>query len=227
MLQGLNQTQPSLLHIQKCFSSDLWLKKYSCPQCGKSFTRNDHLKFHFFVHSGGKLHKCTQCNYSFTGPSTLKKHIKRHTKANPYRCNLCDYRTTRSDTLKLHKRTHSGGKPHRCTICEYSSVTNGHLKAHVMKEHTEENPFDCNHVLALDQGPWRCTRRRTHGKGHIDAQGANIQALQVVSWKFKWRESIHEKGCSNVINAIMLVLNLFFLLFCSAKGKPGLAQFCQ
>lgn len=56
---------------------------YNCPQCYRSFQRQEHLKRHSrLVHSDIKPHICPQCGRGFLRSDNLSQHIKTHEKQN-------------------------------------------------------------------------------------------------------------------------------------------------
>ena len=81
--------------------------KFHCefPNCGKSYTKKDHLNRH------------------------LKKHDMK-----PYTCRYCEFKCTRSDELTRHERKHSVEKTFDCEFCTKSYSRMDYLRLH-MKRH--------------------------------------------------------------------------------------------
>ena len=48
---------------------------YTCAQCGKEFSRRDHLRVHMVTHTKEKPFQCDICLEEFGYESTLKRHI--------------------------------------------------------------------------------------------------------------------------------------------------------
>jgi len=53
----------------------------SWPGCSRKFTRSDELHRHFRIHTGERKHRCDQCGKSFSRSDHLKKHTLSHHNA--------------------------------------------------------------------------------------------------------------------------------------------------
>jgi len=129
-------------------------RHYIChvAECGKSFTRNQHLKRHEQVSHKIDTNEenfeeknvvCTEpgCSEVFTNSTNLKKHIKRkHTKQ--YQCHVegCGERFYKKTQLRRHSFTHTIGDI-RCQVegCGRIFDQHSHLSRH-MKQH---NGYPC------------------------------------------------------------------------------------
>ncbi|XP_039657013.1 gastrula zinc finger protein XlCGF57.1-like isoform X1 [Perca fluviatilis] len=118
-------------------------KPFICPDCGKGYVRDRHLKEHMRTHTGEKPFSCSQCDKRFGREQHLKEHIKIHTGDKPFSCSECGKRFGHKETLKTHLRTHTGEKPFRCSVCTKSFTQRGNLRSH-MAAHTGEKPFSCS-----------------------------------------------------------------------------------
>src|SRR4029434_122074 len=90
-------------------------RSHHCTQCGKSFTREGHLKLHQVIHTGERPYNCTQCGKSFNQEGSLKRHERIHTGEKPYNCTQCGKSFSEGGKLKRHQRIHSREKPYHCT----------------------------------------------------------------------------------------------------------------
>ncbi|XP_061469700.1 zinc finger protein 287-like [Rhineura floridana] len=109
-------------------------KPYKCLECGKSFSRNDHLTLHHKTHTGDKPYKCLECGKSFSQSSALTSHQRTHTGDKPYKCLECGKSFSQSSHLISHHKTHTGNKPYKCLECgkslRWSSALTLHQRTH-------------------------------------------------------------------------------------------------
>ncbi|XP_061110899.1 zinc finger protein 354C-like isoform X1 [Conger conger] len=89
-------------------------KRFSCAQCGKSFTTRFYLKIHRRIHTGERPFKCTQCGKGFYCTSHLTSHQRSHTGEKPYSCDECGNSYSHLNSLKLHYRVHAEEKELNC-----------------------------------------------------------------------------------------------------------------
>ncbi|XP_069837110.1 zinc finger protein 629-like isoform X2 [Dendropsophus ebraccatus] len=118
-------------------------KPFSCPECGKGFTKKSSLVRHQIVHMGDKPFSCTVCSKSFARKSTLVEHKKTHTCEKPYSCSDCGKCFVRRANLLDHQRIHTGERLFSCPICP-KSFTNKTILVRHQKSHTGEKPFSCS-----------------------------------------------------------------------------------
>ncbi|XP_073450692.1 uncharacterized protein [Aquarana catesbeiana] len=145
-------------------------KKFSCPECGKSFTSELSLSIHQRSHTGENLHccpecgecffhigefnkhcrshtgekpfTCAECGKCFSEKTTLARHQKLHTGKKLYSCSECGKCFTQKSDLDRHQRSHTGEKPHFCTECGRSFSEKYMLVSH-QRTHTGEKPYSC------------------------------------------------------------------------------------
>ena len=112
-------------------------KRFDCPQCGKDFTRSNHLKDHIRIHTGEMPNSCEMCGQKFLKKSHLTVHLRKHTGERPFKCLFldCHKAFVNSSNLKAHRLTHTGEKPFICPTCSVGYATNQALKKHVQAHH--------------------------------------------------------------------------------------------
>ncbi|XP_056387607.1 oocyte zinc finger protein XlCOF22-like [Hyla sarda] len=118
-------------------------KLFSCPECGKGFTKKSSLVRHQIIHIGEKPFSCIVCSKSFARKSTLVEHKKTHTCEKPYSCSDCGKCFVRKANLLDHQRIHTGERLFSCPICP-KSFTNKTILVRHQKSHTGEKPFSCS-----------------------------------------------------------------------------------
>lgn len=118
-------------------------KPFSCPECGKRFTKKSSLVRHQTIHVGEKPFSCTICSKSFARKSTLVEHERTHTCEKPYSCSDCGKCFVRKANLLDHQRIHTGERLFSCPLCSKCFINKTILVRH-QKSHTGEKPFSCS-----------------------------------------------------------------------------------
>ncbi|XP_065101542.2 uncharacterized protein [Paramisgurnus dabryanus] len=118
-------------------------KPFRCDQCGKAFIRKYDLSVHMRIHSGDKPFICGQCGKTFIRNSDLSVHMQVHNEEKPYGCDQCEKTFHRKYDLNVHMGVHTGENPYRCDLCGKNFTRKSNINTH-MHSHTGEKPYRCD-----------------------------------------------------------------------------------
>ncbi|XP_059061992.1 gastrula zinc finger protein XlCGF57.1-like [Achroia grisella] len=169
-------------------------KKYTCHLCSKSVKSKSALTTHMGLHSNEKLNICTfcgmafsmkgnlqthirrihseksgQCSVCFKNFSDLEVHMRKHTGEKPFVCKLCNQGFATKRSLSHHKAfKHENASKYKCSIgdCSRTFPTVMMLEFHLLKQHTNNTPYVCQHC---SRGFFRTSDLSRHLKvSHMD-----------------------------------------------------------
>ncbi|XP_016138188.1 zinc finger protein 271 isoform X2 [Sinocyclocheilus grahami] len=96
-------------------------KPFQCSQCGKGFSRIQHLSEHVRIHTGERPFECLVCGKTFTRERDLKTHQIAHTDAKAFHCTICVKNFALLSSLRRHLRAFHQGQDvsteGKCLIC--------------------------------------------------------------------------------------------------------------
>ncbi|KAJ8000313.1 hypothetical protein DPEC_G00203540 [Dallia pectoralis] len=102
--------------------------RYSCRQCGKSFTHWNKLWLHQGLHREKRfMFSCTQCNCKFRFFGSYREHMNEHAAQRPYACPLCPNAYVVEEDLNAHLcKNHQPSRSPACDTCGkwFSSLRN-------------------------------------------------------------------------------------------------------
>ncbi|XP_018425492.1 PREDICTED: zinc finger protein 300-like [Nanorana parkeri] len=136
--------------------------RYTCSECGKSYSQKPGLMKHQKIHTGISIYVCSKCDKCFTQRANLKRHERCHSVERPFVCSYCGKGFTESSSLLKHQRIHTGFKPFACSECGKTFSISTYLIVH-QRTHTGEKPYVCADCgKSFTQSSSLITHQRTH-----------------------------------------------------------------
>ncbi|XP_037782509.1 uncharacterized threonine-rich GPI-anchored glycoprotein PJ4664.02-like [Penaeus monodon] len=138
--------------LVKHASSHITKDNNICAICSKKFKTRATIKTHLRVHLGEEvMYKCDSCPVMYSQKFNLIKHMaSKHQRdadgqplTEPLTCPYCAFSTLAEYKLKAHiVRRHTVDKPFKCDHCTYATTEKTALAKHI-RTHTKERPYIC------------------------------------------------------------------------------------
>ncbi|XP_044733217.1 gastrula zinc finger protein XlCGF67.1-like [Chrysoperla carnea] len=99
------------------------------------YRKRGHLNVHKRIHPGAERFSCADCGKTFTEQRYLNSHKRRHhTGEKPFSCKVCEKTFTEQRYLNSHKRLHTGEKRFSRKVCgkefNWEICSNAHKRIH-------------------------------------------------------------------------------------------------
>ena len=155
---GKEFTDPLLLR-EHCQDSRSHSRPFSCSreQCGRLFSRQEHLAAHQVVHPDPRPHQCPNCRLHFSLASRLAVHSSlaycspRPESTKSLQSAACRVTFSRPDLLELHRRLRHQFTPSLSLPCAHCSEV---LDTEAVLARHEES-----HLTCLGEGGFLCPER--------------------------------------------------------------------
>ncbi|XP_062538376.1 zinc finger protein 227-like isoform X1 [Armigeres subalbatus] len=166
-------------HIEDVHTENL---PFVCDKCGKGFSKEGKLRYHYAVHIDTRNFICDICEKGYKTPAHLALHKtihlpkeqKRKRKPRDRRktcvCPYCGKVSTTTTTHNMHIRIHTGEQRYECHICSKRFTSSGSHKKH-LRVHSGEKPYVCQYC----QKPFR---QKHHMDTHIRGVHTNEKPYQ-------------------------------------------------
>ncbi|KAL4704689.1 hypothetical protein ACJJTC_002164 [Scirpophaga incertulas] len=165
-------------------------KPYDCPICGKKFSDKALVKKHQSVHSDERKFTCHLCSKSVKTRNALSTHMTLHTNEKHNICSFCGTAFSMKAISRLIIRRVHSEKSGQCSVCfktfsdlqvhmrkhtgektilnaQGLSPTAMMLEFHLLKQHTNNTPYICQHC---SRGFFRTSDLSRHLRvSHMDA----------------------------------------------------------
>lgn len=126
-------------------------KNGKCDECGKKFTRMQHLKQHYLAIHMKHTYNCEECERTFGFKSALYRHRKIvHENKKDYICSECGLKFGSNTCLQQHFKAHHDEASLTgltCKLCGKSFTKKQSLKSHIEALHHGEKKFQCDICL--------------------------------------------------------------------------------
>lgn len=126
-----------------------------CAHCPARFRFKSWLVRHLSRHVHIDKFSCGECGESFSRKCSLKRHAKGHESSlKKFPCTLCPKSFTRKGDAAHHENiVHLKLSTHKCMDCELTFKSNKEMQYHHNRCHTGLKPFSCEHCDAAFHAP--------------------------------------------------------------------------
>lgn len=144
--QLCDYSSPLHSSLVKHAASHITKECITCAICSKKFKTRATIKTHLRVHRGEEvMYKCESCPVMYSQKFNLIKHL-----ASKHQCDADGRPLTQSLS---------------CPYCAFTTLADYKLKAHIVRRHTVDKPFKCNHcTYATTEKTALAKHIRTHTK---------------------------------------------------------------
>jgi KRAB domain-containing zinc finger protein len=149
-------------------------RKYTCEECGNSFTQVSSLQDHMkSIHPSDKeLAKieciCLVCQAQFETSINLNEHqINRHNMSDVKSCNRCETHWTSVETLQKHVAETHKLIVFPCELCDKTFTQPFSKRSHITRTHTRSTEVQCKQCpkVFVHQDRLKIHMRAIHGDG--------------------------------------------------------------
>ena len=124
------RTLSQLYHIH--MQSHKGIQPFSCKECNKSFSQNQHLKAHFLIYCELKPIKCEHCRKSFRRYHHFKSHLNySYSQEKQFKCDVCNKAFKTMEQVKIHSKIHSAKNKYKCLLCTKAYPFQNSLKVYM------------------------------------------------------------------------------------------------
>ena len=213
-----------------------------CTVCHKKIQSRS-FKVHSYTHTDKKPFECPFCQKCFNNRGSLARHKKLHNTQTPFPCNICGRVYPSKSHLDVHLISHSTEKKEKyakskkekkptehqlCNIC-FRFVK--YLKPHVMRVHSSERSFICEHCSKSykDDKDLKDHMKRKHS-GTKEHQCKTCGKRFNVARVLKKHTETHTNGnvkcriCNKCLSSTDLLLKHQKLLSRLPPAEPGTAD---
>uniref|UniRef100_A0A1B6MMD2 C2H2-type domain-containing protein n=1 Tax=Graphocephala atropunctata TaxID=36148 RepID=A0A1B6MMD2_9HEMI len=108
---------------------------YPCPECGKVYVCERHLRRHLTCHMSQPSYACPDCGKMFKTSQNLNIHRLVHSTAKPFVCQHCPAAFSRQDRLLRHTFIHEPNRRFKCPFSKHQNCKKEFYRKDKLKQH--------------------------------------------------------------------------------------------